>query len=163
MTERRTRSSPDQAWSGLADRHARVARAFTLLEVILALAILGLALAAFGQAVGWSHDNARRAARQTDLAIVAASVMDELLCGVRELVAVDRAPYGDATTDPAATPAVVSIAIDSGVIDGLLAVRVRVEPNDPQATARDSVELTRWMLDPSLTSDADSAAAGATP
>ena len=132
-------------------------RGFTLLEVILALAVLGLALATFGQAVGWSHDNARRAARQTDLAIVAASVMDELLAGVRELTAVDRAPYEDASGG-LGTPAAVTIAVEAGPVDGLLAVRVRAEPRETVTAPGDAVELTRWFVDPSLTSDADAAA-----
>lgn len=145
-------SHPDQAWSGLSRD------GFTLLEVILALAILGLALATLGQATSRSHDNARRAAEESELALYAESVLDEIQCGLRELAAVDREPIADAD-DPSAPPvAVVSVGIENGPLDGLLVVRVRVDPAEPiagSAAGLDAVELVQWMVDPSL---ADSSA-----
>lgn len=137
-----------------ADAQSRNARdAFTLLEVILALAILGLALATLGQASGRSHDSARRAAEESELALHAESVLDELLCGLRELAAVDREPIAD-VDDPSAPPvAVVSVGIENGPLDGLLVLRVRVQPAESlagSAAALDAVELVQWIVDPSL-------------
>ncbi len=128
-------------------------RAFTLLEVILALAILGLALSTLGQATSRSHGNARRAADESELAIHAETVLDELLCGLRELEAKHGEPVADAD-DPSAPPvAIVSVGIENGPLDGLLVVRVRVEPAEPlagDAAALDAVELVQWIVDPSL-------------
>ncbi|QDT68715.1 hypothetical protein MalM25_16390 [Planctomycetes bacterium MalM25] len=150
--------NPDQARAGrrserLSARLHRAPYAFTLLEVILALAILGFALATLGQASGRSHGNARRAADESELAVHAESVLDELLCGLRELAAIDREPIADAE-DPSAPPvAVVSIGIENGPLDGLLVVRVRVDPAESvagSASALDAVELVQWIVDPSL-------------
>ncbi len=132
---------------------------FTLLEVILALAILGLALATLGQATGRSHGNARRAADESELAFVAESVLDEILTGLRPLQAID----GEGVADPAdpTKPAIalVSVGIENGPLDGLLAIRVRARPSIEGADSIDTVELVRWMVDPSL-ADSSSNAGG---
>ena len=95
-------------------------RAFTLLEVILALAILGLALATLGEAVGRSHQNARRAADEAELCFAAASLLDEVIVGARQLVAIDSEPIADAL-DPTAPPvALVSLRIENGPLEGVL-------------------------------------------
>lgn len=140
------------------------AMGFTLLEVILALAILGLALATLGQAVGRSHESARRAADETELTLIAASVLEELLAEVRPLQAFEREAVAD-PRDPTAPPvALVSASIENGPLDGLLVVRVEARPNDPAAGPLETVTLTRWMVDPSLESaEASGSSTEATP
>ncbi|MEQ8848732.1 prepilin-type N-terminal cleavage/methylation domain-containing protein [Botrimarina sp.] len=136
----------------MSRRRQPAGRGFTLLEVILALAILGLALATLGHAVGRSHENARRVADESELTQIAASVVDEVAAGVRALTPAAGLPIAD-PDDPAAPPrAVVSIAIETTPFQGLQAVRVRAStPEGNAADLLDSVELVRWMLDPSLT------------
>lgn len=125
-------------------------QAFTLLEVILALAILGLALATLGQAVGRSHESARRAADETELTLIASSVLEEILAQARPLQAIDREAVAD-PRDPTSPPvALVSAVIENGPLDGLLVLRVEARPNDPSAGPLETVTLTRWLVDPSL-------------
>ncbi len=136
-------------------------RAFTLLEVILALAILGLALATLGEAVGRSHQNARRAADQAELCFAAASLLDEVIVGSRQLVAVDSEPVAD-PLDPTAPPvALVSLRIENGPLDGVLVLYASARPNDPLASELDTVQLVRWVIDPALTESASTSSADA--
>jgi len=128
---------------------------FTLLEVILALAILGIALATLGQAVGRSYDNSRRVAEESELTMIAASVMDEVLAGVRPLTAVSQEPVSD-PDDSSQTRALVSVELGAGPIEGLVAVRVVAQEPDEADTRFGSVDLVRWMVDSSL-SGADDA------
>lgn len=129
----------------------RAPSAFTLLEVILALAILGFALATLGQAVGRSHENASRVAQESELMLIASSVMDEVLSGVRALTAVS----GEALPDPddaQQSRALIDVELGVGPLEGLVAVRVVARPPESADTnsMAGAVELVRWMVDPSL-------------
>ncbi|TWT96949.1 hypothetical protein Pla108_27260 [Botrimarina colliarenosi] len=133
--------------------------AFTLLEVILALAILGIALATLGQAVGRSHENARRAADQADLCFAATSLLDEVLVGARPLTVVANEPLAN-PVDPAGPPvALLSLTIENGPLDGVLVLRASARPNDPAAPLVDTIEIVRWVVDPALEESASSAEA----
>jgi general secretion pathway protein I len=137
-------------------------RAFTLLEVILALAILGLALATLGDAVGRSHQNARRAADQAELCFAAASLLDEVIVGARPLTAIDSEPVADAL-DPTAPPvALVSLRIENGPLEGVLVLYASARPDDPAAGPLETVDLVRWVVDPALTESASAAALSST-
>jgi prepilin-type N-terminal cleavage/methylation domain-containing protein len=143
-------------------RPRRHPRAFTLLEVILALAILGLALATLGAAVGRSHQNARRAADQAELCFAAASLLDEVIVGARPLTAIDSEPVADAL-DPTAPPvALVSLRIENGPLNGVLVLYASARPDDPAAGPLETVDLVRWVVDPALTESASSAASSST-
>src|SRR3954452_20138354 len=96
---------------------------FTLLEIILSLAILAGALAALGEVMRLADRNARSTDDETQAQILAASVMDELSAGSRDLAAVNQVAF-NATDDP---PWVFSIAMDQTPYNELVAVRVRVE------------------------------------
>lgn len=135
-------------------------RAFTLLEVILALAILGVALATLGQAVGRSHQNARRAADQAELCFAAASLLDEVLVGARPLTAIEGEPVADPLDPTAPALVLVSLRIENGPLDGVLVLYASAKPNDPAAGALDTVELVRWVVDPALEESAASSSQG---
>lgn len=140
-----------------ASHRRSAARGFTLLEVILALAILGLALATLGFAVGRSHENARRVADESELTQVAASVMDEVLTGARAFTAMAGQPIGD-PDDPTAPPrAIVAVSIEATAFEGLYSVRVQAKTPDAADTVLDVVELVRWVVDPSLTQSSEEA------
>ncbi|MCA9260649.1 MAG: prepilin-type N-terminal cleavage/methylation domain-containing protein [Planctomycetales bacterium] len=62
------------------------ARGFTLIEVILALAILGAALAVIGECVQIAGRNSVDATTATRAQMLASSVMDEMVAGVREIL-----------------------------------------------------------------------------
>lgn len=125
-------------------------RGFTLLEVILALAILGLALATLGQAVDRSHQNARRAADQAVLAAAASSMLDEALAGARPLANVADEPLTDPTDPTAPAEVLQSLAVEAGPLEGLLLVRATARLATAPPTAIDAVQLVRWVVDPSL-------------
>ena len=118
--------------------------AFTLLEVILALAILAGALAALGEVMRSADQNAGLTGDETEAQIIAASIMDELVSGARSLSAVTRSPY-DSTSDP---PWVVSIEIGDSGYNELVAVNVRVEQDVEFQLQPAHFELTRWLPNP---------------
>src|SRR5262245_31381311 len=72
---------------------------FTLLEIILALAILAGSLAALGEVMRLADQNATMTRDESQAQILAASIMDELIAGARDLVAIDRGQF-DFVTDP---------------------------------------------------------------
>ena len=117
---------------------------FSLLEVILSLAILAGSLAALGEVVRQADRNASLSGDETQAQIIAASIMDDLLCGYRQLAAVSRNVY-DPNLDEAW---VFSIEIQTTQYTELLAVRVLVEQElDPQLQPV-RFELVRWIMDP---------------
>lgn len=118
--------------------------------MILALAILGLALATLGEAVGRSHQNARRAADQAELCLAASSLLDEVIVGARQLVAVDSEPVADPLDPTAPAMALVSLRIENGPLEGVLVLYASARPNDSAAGPVDTVELVRWVVDPAL-------------
>ena len=135
---------------------------FTLLEVILALAILGLAMATLGGALGESHQSARQAADQSDLLQISSSTLDEMLVGLRPLAAIDGELVADPRDPTAPAIAVLAAEVGAGPLEGLVYVRVEAKPNDPQAGVLETVSLTRWLVDPSLETD-EAATTGDTP
>jgi type II secretion system protein I len=135
---------------------------FTLLEIILSLAILAGALAALGEVMRLADRNATLADDETQAQILAASVMDELSAGSRELTTVDQVPF-NSSDDP---PWVFSIAMDQTAYDELVAVRVRVEQKMEAQLQPAHFELTRWMPNPNFiapdTSDQSSTTSSST-
>ncbi len=65
--------------------------AFSLLEVVLALAILAGALAALGEVMRLGDENATAAAAEAQAEMLAESVMSEILVGARALESVNGA------------------------------------------------------------------------
>ena len=61
---------------------------FTLLEIILALAILAGAMATLGEVMRLADQNATMTEGETQAQILAASLMDEFACGSREIALV---------------------------------------------------------------------------
>lgn len=124
-------------------------RGFTLLEVILAIAILAVSLAAIGEVVRSAFGNASDAADGLEARLVAQSIMDELKCGARDII--DAGPEQVAGVQGAQQPALANwsfqILTQPTIADDLIQVRVLVgrslAPNDPA-----SCELVRWFPDP---------------
>ena len=101
------------------------ASGFTLLEVILALAILAGSLAALGEVMRLAGQNAVLTEGETQAQILAASVMDELVSGARQLSSVSQASLL-ADTDP---PWVYSIDIQNTQYDQLVACLLYTSPS----------------------------------
>jgi type II secretion system protein I len=117
---------------------------FSLLEVILALAILAGSLAALGEVMRQADRNASLSGDETQAQIIASSIMDELISGYRTLAPVTRMQY-DAFSDP---PWLYSIEIASTNFTELVAVRVSVEQEIEARLQPARFELVRWLMNP---------------
>jgi type II secretion system protein I len=122
-------------------------RGFTLLEIILSLAILAGALAALGEVMRLGDQNATMTEEETQAQIIGASVMDELVSGGRELAAVDKALF-DPNSDP---PWLYSVAVEQTGYQELVAVRVRVEQQLDAQLQPAHFDLVRWLPNPDFT------------
>jgi general secretion pathway protein I len=118
--------------------------AFTLLEIILSLAILAGALVAIGEVVRLADQNAMYARDETEAQILASGVMDELLSGARQVTAVDKLPFDFATE----ANWVYSVQIEPTTYPEVVRVGVRVEQQIEARLEPINFELYRWILNP---------------
>lgn len=124
---------------------------FSLLEVVLALAILAGALAALGEVMRLADQNAAAATDESQAEVLAESVMSELLVGARPLTAVSNAELGI----EAEPPWVLAIAIDQTDYQELVAVHVRVAQQLASQLQPAHCDLVRWFPNPDYLSAAD--------
>jgi type II secretion system protein I len=117
---------------------------FSLLEVVLALAILAGALAALGEVMRMGDQNAAAATDESQAEMLAESVMSELLVGARPLAAVNNASLA-IESEP---PWVLSIAVDQTEFKELVAVRVRVAQQLASQLQPAHCDLVRWFPNP---------------
>jgi type II secretion system protein I len=117
---------------------------FTLLEIVLALAILAGALAALGEVMRLADRNAEMTRSETQAQMLAESVMEQLLAGARPLSSVTSAVF-DLVTEPRWE---YSIAIEPTQRRELLLVRVAVAEQIAPELQPARFELVRWMLNP---------------
>lgn len=115
----------------------------TLLEVILALAILAISMAAIGEIVRTGARSARRAKEMTRAQILCESKLSELVAGAEPYEPVVRAPL---LTDPDWYYTVeLTPTLDEGVIELAVTVETNIERPRPLAFT-----LIRWVPDPGL-------------
>lgn len=129
---------------------------FTLLEVILSLAILAGALAALGEVMRLAERSASAAEDETQAQIHAASIMEELQAGSRELSAAQQSPLNTGDDPPWA----FTIEIGQTQYDELVSVKVRVEQQMEARLQPAKFEIVRWLPNPDYvapTTDDDSA------
>jgi type II secretion system protein I len=117
---------------------------FTLLEVILALAILAGALATLGEIMRLAEQNAGYAREETTAGLLAASIMDELLAGTREPAMATKQPFEYPMTDPW----LYSILIEQTNVQEVMRVGVRVELGIESRLEPPHYEVYRWILSP---------------
>ena len=125
-------------------------RGFSLLEILLALAILGGSLAVLSQIIGTGADSAS-SARDLSLArlICQAKLAETLVSGITP-VPVPSTPVASPDSS-STTPFFYAVDVAPGAIDGMLAIRVSVQAQDPDGgPALASFSLTRWIIDPAL-------------
>jgi prepilin-type N-terminal cleavage/methylation domain-containing protein len=115
--------------------------AFTLLEVIIALAILGGALAVLGEVTQLANRNAFEARDETRAQSLAASILDQLLSGAIKMEAVQREAL-DVDDD---VPWVYSVAIGGSSLTGIVPVEVLVEQDVQPNMNPVKFRLLRWM------------------
>jgi general secretion pathway protein I len=141
-------------------------RGFSLLEILLALAILGGSLAVLSQIVGTGADSAS-SARDLALArlICQAKLAETLVSGITPVM-VPSTPIASPDSS-STTPFFYAIDVAPAGLDGMLAIRVSVEAQDANGgPPLAQYSLTRWIVDPALgleeaqaQADADKAAA----
>jgi general secretion pathway protein I len=130
-------------------------RGFSLLEVILSLAILGGTVAVLGEAIRLGAQNASYARDMTHAQLLCESILAEIAAGIIPLDNVRDEPV-DVVVGNGAITWLYSIGWETVEEDGLLNVSVTVVqdlPNDPHPV---SFTLSRWMPDVIVTSGMDS-------
>jgi prepilin-type N-terminal cleavage/methylation domain-containing protein len=130
------------------NRAAKSRSAFTLLEVILALAILVGALAVLGELADQGLTNARSAATLAEAQLLCESKMAEVAAGIVPASTVSGATL---ETDPAWS---YSIIAEPTLDEGLIAVRVTVYETLPAEKRPTEYALVRWMIDPTYAAEA---------
>jgi type II secretory pathway pseudopilin PulG len=138
-------------------RRARVG--LTLLEVLLALAILGMTLAVIGEVVRIGNRSAAQARDVSTAQIHCESVMAQVVAGLIAPTAVSDVPLDDPNA-----PGEWFYDIEVQQVDqaGLMGVKVNVSQS-PQFHRRPvGFALGRWMIDPTQTALSSSSSSGAT-
>lgn len=125
-------------------------RAMSLLEVVLALAILAVASAYLAQSMQLATQNAIRAQRLTKAELVAESVMNQVIAGVIPAQAVTWTPYYSASGQ---SEWMYQLQMVPTEVDGMLGLQVAVQQLDPlTGLTQTSYDLyaNRWIIDPQL-------------
>jgi prepilin-type N-terminal cleavage/methylation domain-containing protein len=126
-------------------------RAFTLIEVILALVVLGAALAIFGEVMHVANRSAAAARAHTQAELLASSLMDEILAGVVDDSPATRQPLN--VVDDAAW--VYSVTLGTTNIRGVVPLEVVVEQDlEPQLNPV-KFRLVRWVSTLEASSESD--------
>lgn len=124
--------------------------AFSLLEILLALAILGGSLAVLSQIAGTGIDAAREARDLVLARVICQSKLSEAMLTGTTPQAVVSTPVEDVDSQ-SLTPFFYSIEVVPGQLEGLLAIRVEVQAMNPDTnTPLVTYSLVRWMIDPAL-------------
>lgn len=139
-------ASKRRLFAALRRKHEKPA-GFTLLEIILALAILAGSLAALGEVMRLADQTASLTEGESQAQIYAASIMDELLSGARQVETVSQATLNEDTD----VPWVYSIETDKTNLDQLISVRVSVEQKLDARLQPARFDLTRFMPNPDYT------------
>jgi general secretion pathway protein I len=136
------------------------AAGYTLLEVILALAILTGALAVLGELVRNGARNAQVARDLSLAAVICESKLGEIAAGLLPTQGVRQAPIADypgwvlsVENDTSATPGAASSTNGQNQA-GLLKLRVTVEQSADAQRRPVRFTVTQWLLDPAATSKA---------
>src|SRR5690606_31678516 len=115
--------------------------AFTLLEVILALVILGAALAIFGEVMQLANQNAADSRAETQAQLLATSLMDEILAGSIDDSPANRQPL-EVDDD---VKWVYSISTGTATVDGVYPLVIEVEQDVEAKFNAVKFRLVRWL------------------
>lgn len=121
----------------------------SLLEVMLALAILGVSLAAIGELMRIGTRNAEMARDLTTAQLLCESTMAEIQLGFLAMQSVGPIQVTDVQYQQ---DWLYTIAIQPIDQDGLTSVWVQIEQNPEVFSRPVSFAATRWMIDPSVAS-----------
>lgn len=122
---------------------------FTLLELILALAILCGAITALGELSRGGMRYAQRARDMTRAQLLCESKLAEIAAGLTPAEPQDSVPF-ETTEDEAESEWLYSVEVAPLDDEGLLQVRVVVAKDVPAQKRPVEFPLVRWMVDPSI-------------
>ena len=134
-------------------RRAGARGGFTLLEVILSLAIFAGALAVIGELVRLGGRNARDTRDLTQAQLLCDSTMAEIAAGLIPAEAVTGTPC-EANPDWS-----YSVEVAATDTTNLLSVRVTVTPTEAATRPGVQFSLVRWLVDPEQVAAAQQEAA----
>jgi len=123
------------------------AHGFSLLEVILALAIMAGAMVVLGELARQGLRYAESARDVTEAQMLCESKLAEFTSGVSTPAGSGAAPLESDASSPRKW--LYSVDVSSLSQQGLLAVRVTVTKDAADQARPLAVSLTRWMIDPS--------------
>ena len=145
---------------GLLRTHRNRGRAaFTLLELVLAVAILAVSLAALGEVLRLAGENSTHTRDVTQAQLIASTKLSELTSGATQVAPIERAAVEDVISVP---PWIYTIEVGDGPELGLLSVRVTVSQDLPESHNPATYSIVRWMPDPSLLATTGGSTTGAT-
>lgn len=131
--------------------------AFSILEVILALAILAGAITVLGEVARMGLRNAKNAQDLTRAQLLCKSKMAEYTSGITVPQAIQGAAFDAIDQDGNSNIQwVYSVEMEQIDQDGLIALRVTVSQSLPTAQHPVYFSLMRWITDPGITSSTDS-------
>lgn len=130
---------------------------FTLLEVILALAILAGSVAVLGEIMGIAGRHGRDAEAEVRAQLIAMSIMDEMLAQVVEPGQISRQRVDSTDT----VPWVYSVNIQTTTVTGLSSIEVIVEQDLERQFNPLKYTLRRWYAEPTTSTSPTGAEAGA--
>jgi general secretion pathway protein I len=123
-------------------RHDPRRDGFSLLEVILALAILAASLAVLGQLIQIGMTHARQAEDMTQAVILCESIMAEIVCGYRPPTDESQVPCDDDANF------LFSVVNEETDLLGLIKVTVVVERDPSSVVDPAKCDLARLVVDP---------------
>ena len=138
-----------KSWKRMV-KNSALRSGISLMEVILALAILGIASAYLAQAMQIAAQNAVRAQRLTQAELVAESVMNQVIAGVIPAQPANWSPYTSASSSSNWN---YSLSIVAAEMQGTIGIQVGVQEQVPGAAiGLQPADLiaTRWIIDPAL-------------
>ncbi len=128
----------------------RPARGFSLLEVILALAIMAGAMVVLGELARQGLQYAERARDVTQALMLCESKLAEYTSGVTQPSGTTASALDTGEANGSQSWQ-YSVNVNTPGIQGLLAVQVTVSKEAAEGRQPVSVTLTRWMIDPQAT------------
>jgi type II secretory pathway pseudopilin PulG len=126
-------------------------RAFSLLEVILAIGILAGAVAVLGELARLALRNAQLARDTSRAQLFCEYQLNEILAGIAEPTSAGPSPC-DVPCDPGEPAWTYQVVVGntSSTVEGLLSIQVTVTQDLPPEQHPVQVSLARWMLDPNF-------------
>ena len=126
---------------------------FSLLEILLALSILGGGLAVLSRIADTGITAAREARDLSVARMLCQSKLSQLLLDSSSGISPQSVPLGplESFDSQSTTPFFYSVEVQPAPLDGLLMIRVMVEARDPsEGPPLARYALVRWMIDPAL-------------